>query len=149
MKITDALARVNLLCVEAAPFIYYTENRVPYVDKVRDIFKGINQSGLTLICSTITLSECLTKPLRENDLPLVKAFNELFDNTYGLTLVSVDDKIARRAAELRAKYGFKTPDALHIATALESYCDAFLTNDLGLKRVTEIRVLVLDELELG
>jgi predicted nucleic acid-binding protein len=55
---------------------------------------------------------------------------------------------AERAADLRARYGLKTPDALQIGCALESGCDAFLCNDLALKRVTELRVLALDELEL-
>lgn len=43
----------------------------------------------------------------------------------------------------------KTLDALQIAAAVESGCEAFLTNDLTIKRVQEISVLVLDELELS
>jgi hypothetical protein len=35
-----------------------------------------------------------------------------------------------------------------VAVAIHQQCDAFLTNDLSLKRVTEVQVLVLDELEL-
>lgn len=35
-----------------------------------------------------------------------------------------------------------------MAVAIHQQCDAFLTNDLSLKRVTEVQVLVLDELEL-
>ena len=58
------------------------------------------------------------------------------------TIVPVNIQIAERAAHLR------TPDALQVATALDAGCDALLTNDLGLKRVAEMRVLVLDELEL-
>jgi predicted nucleic acid-binding protein len=42
----------------------------------------------------------------------------------------------------------RTPDALHVATAIDAGCDAFLTNDTGIKRVHEIAVLVLDDLEL-
>jgi predicted nucleic acid-binding protein len=42
----------------------------------------------------------------------------------------------------------KIDDALQVATALNSSCEAFLTNDSNLKRVTQLRVLVLDELEL-
>lgn len=148
MKIDDALSDIDLLCVETAPFIYYTESRPIYVDKMRDIFRRISEIQFTVMCSAIALSECLTKPLKENDLPLVNAYNSLFENTYGLTVVAVDLEIARRSAVLRAKYGLKTPDALHVATALETGCQAFLTNDMGLKRVSEIRILVLDELEV-
>jgi predicted nucleic acid-binding protein len=49
---------------------------------------------------------------------------------------------------LRARYNLRTPDALHVATRIDATCDAFLTNDAGIKRVIEIAVLVLDELEL-
>jgi predicted nucleic acid-binding protein len=55
---------------------------------------------------------------------------------------------AKRAATLRAVYDLRTPDALQIATALEFNCQAVLTNDKQLQRVTELRVLILDELEL-
>jgi predicted nucleic acid-binding protein len=41
------------------------------------------------------------------------------------------------------------PDALQIATAVESGCEGFLTNDLTIKRIQEIKILVLDELELS
>ena len=52
------------------------------------------------------------------------------------------------AAGFRARYHLLLPDALQIAVALEAGCEAFLTNDLTLKRVTDLRVLVLDELKL-
>jgi predicted nucleic acid-binding protein len=41
----------------------------------------------------------------------------------------------------------RLPDALQIAVALEEGCGAFLTNDRRLGRVSELRVLVLDDLE--
>jgi predicted nucleic acid-binding protein len=40
------------------------------------------------------------------------------------------------------------PDALQISVALSAGCDAFLTNDVKLKRLTELRVLAIDELEI-
>jgi len=44
-----------------------------------------------------------------------------------------DDRIFDRASRLRAGYGLKTPDALHLATALHYGCDEFWTNDGRLK----------------
>lgn len=63
-------------------------------------------------------------------------------------VVPIDLNVAERAAELRARYGLRTPDALQIAAALSSGCEAFLTNDAKLQRVTELRKLVLDTLEV-
>lgn len=39
----------------------------------------------------------------------------------------------------------KTPDAIHIATAVVMGCNAIITNDLGWKVVTEVEVVVLDD----
>ncbi|MGH7171944.1 MAG: type II toxin-antitoxin system VapC family toxin [Gemmataceae bacterium] len=51
--------------------------------------------------------------------------------------------VCDRAADLRVKYRFKTPDALHLAAAIEHACDRFLTNDVQLKSCTEITVELL------
>ena len=40
------------------------------------------------------------------------------------------------------------PEAIQIAAALTSGSDAFLTNDRALKRVQELPILVVDDLEL-
>ena len=148
MRISEALSGVALLYVETSPFIYYTEKRPGYVDKARAIFRYLDEGRLSVITSTIALSETLVKPIREHDEALVNAYSELFESTAGLSMMPVSAAVARLSAQLRAHYELKTPDALHLATALEAHCDAFLTNDKGFKRVSELRVLVLDELEL-
>jgi predicted nucleic acid-binding protein len=58
------------------------------------------------------------------------------------------DAAANSAAELRARFNLSLTDAYQIAAALGAGCDAFLTNDAGLKRVREITILVLDDLEV-
>lgn len=60
----------------------------------------------------------------------------------------LDQESAQQAAELRARYNITLPDALQIAAALNTDCEVLLTNDGSLERVKELRVLVLDELEV-
>jgi predicted nucleic acid-binding protein len=57
----------------------------------------------------------------------------------------LDSATAVRAAELRAAYGVRVPDALHLATAVVSGAEIFITNDRGLKRVKGIEVYDLKE----
>ncbi|MCX6046944.1 MAG: PIN domain-containing protein [Chloroflexi bacterium] len=61
-------------------------------------------------------------------------------------LIDIDTEVAERAAWLRANYRLRTPDALQISAALTTGCQAFLTNDKELRRVTETRILIVDEL---
>jgi predicted nucleic acid-binding protein len=60
--------------------------------------------------------------------------------------LGLDLESAERAARLRATHRLKTPDALQVAVASQAGCEAFLTNDRALRRVTEINVLVLADL---
>lgn len=60
----------------------------------------------------------------------------------------VNREIAKLTAIIRSKYNFQFPDSIQIATAIASNSDAFLTNDIALKKVTEIRPIIVSKLEL-
>jgi predicted nucleic acid-binding protein len=51
--------------------------------------------------------------------------------------------VVDRATELRAKYGFKSPDALHLASAVECGAAAFWTGDASLARCGEVAVVMI------
>jgi predicted nucleic acid-binding protein len=71
----------------------------------------------------------------------------LLINAANFQTLPIDIKTATSAADLRARYNLRTPDALQVATAIAAGCDAFLTNDAALQCVSELRVLVLDQLD--
>ena len=148
MKISDALDGVTTLAIETAPFIYFVEQHPTYVDRMRAIFHQVNSGTPQVVTSVITLTEVLVMPIQTGHVQYQQEYREMLLNTAHITTISVSSAIADRAASLRVQYGLRIPDALHVATAVISGCDAFLTNDFGLKRVQDVRVLVLDELEL-
>jgi predicted nucleic acid-binding protein len=147
MKISEAMEKVNRLAVEASPFIYYVEDHPVYGERLDAIFAIIEARNIEICTSAITLTETLMKPVQLRDTKLQLEYRDLLRNTEYISLISVTPVIAEKAATLRATYNLRTPDALHIATALLANCDAFLTNDRALKRVNEIRVILLDDLE--
>jgi predicted nucleic acid-binding protein len=146
MKISDALTGVRKLGVDTAPFIYYVENHPVYSSKVDKIFEFAEDNNIKIISSIITLTEVLTKPIQLSDTLLEKDYRDLLTDSDEVELFSINKSIAEEAANLRARYQLRTPDALHLATAIETKCDAFLTNDKGFKKVLGIRILILDEL---
>ena len=94
------------------------------------------------------MTEVLTRPVKLDNARLEREYRDILLHSGGFRLLTITARIAESAAALRARYNLRTPDALHVAAAIDVRCDAFLTNDTGIKRVTEIAVLVLDELEL-
>jgi predicted nucleic acid-binding protein len=74
-------------------------------------------------------------------------FIDLIHGGFNTVFVPFGADTARLAAELRVRYNLSLPDAFQVAAAMEGGCDAFLTNDMTLKRVTELNVIVLEEVE--
>lgn len=148
MKIDATFAKTKRLYIEAAPLIYFVEENATYIARMDAIIARIEDRGIETFSSVITLTEVITHPLRLGQTELVEEYRDILLNEGHFRLVSVNAVIAETAANLRARYHLRTPDALHIATALAAKCDSFLTNDRGLKRVEDLSILVLDDLEL-
>ena len=133
-------ARVFL---DTAPIIYYVEGHPHYLNLVRPIFDRIIQGSLIAVASPITLAECLVAPYRFGLVQLQQDFYDLIVTGRNTLFMTIDEGDARRAGELRARYNLTLPDAFQVAIALNAGCDAFITNDAVLRRVTEMNIVVL------
>lgn len=86
--------------------------------------------------------ECRVHPVRDHDKSLLAAYDAFFSADH-LVLADIDARVIETATQLRATYGFRTPDALHLATAIEEKATVFLTGDSALKQCREVNVKVL------
>lgn len=102
--------------------IYYFQ-AAPELDP---IFRRIEKGEVRPAVSVITVVELLGfSRLTRQDEARLQAFLE------GFVVVPVDVKVAHRAADLKRRYGIKTPDAIIAATALlENAC--LVTRDQAL-----------------
>ena len=146
LTVSEALSGVSRFGVDTAVFIYYVEADPARFDRCLAVFDTVAAGSAGVYTSVLTLTETLVHPLRSGNVPLADAYRNLLDHTNGVTSSAVDSHIAELAADLRSRYSLRTPDAIQIATAISAGCDAFLTNDAGLRRVADIRVVVLDDL---
>ncbi len=148
MTLADAFDGVARLFLDTAPVIYYVERNPAYLDIVQAAFRYIDQGMLSAVTSSVTLAECLVYPIRQQDTALQQDFVDLVTAGNNTQFIVIDQSIAQTAAELRARYNLLLPDAFQAAAALVAGCDALLTNDRGFQRVTELKILVLDDLTL-
>jgi predicted nucleic acid-binding protein len=145
MQIDKALSGVSRLFLDTAPVIYAVERNPQFVNVVDPVFDRLDLD-ITSVISPVTLAECLVGPMRLGLSDLERAYLNLL-NREDVIFVGSDRAIAREAARIRCQYHFQLADALQIATALHAGCDALLTNDHQLKQTTELKVLVVKELE--
>lgn len=96
--------------------------------------------------STITMVELLVQPYRFSDIDRVNKFYSLLSTFPHLEWVTPTLQIADTAAQLRAEYNLRTPDAIQAATAIAHHATGFISNDGAFRRVTGLEVIVLDDL---
>ena len=134
--------------IDTAPFIYALEDNAQFSTTVRKAFSDYYNKEIPLCTSLLTFTEYCVIPYRQNNIRKITDF-ENFINDAAIFVVPFTAKIAKYAAQIRAKYvGIKAMDALQLAFAIQNDCDAFLTNDKQLRQVTEIRTVLVDELLL-
>jgi predicted nucleic acid-binding protein len=148
MKLPAALRGIRQLAFDTAPLIYFVERHPSYFDRMLFIMRYVDRGLIAGVVSTIALTEVLVQPLRAGDNALTERYEAILSNSHDFRLEPITTIVARHAADLRARYNLRTPDALHVATAITAGCDAFLTNDAAFQRIAEITILVLDELEI-
>lgn len=147
MKLAKQLEKVGIIFLDTAPVIYFVERNPEFFSIVQEVFERLDANELTAVVSPITLAECLVLPYKQRKSEIAQAFTELLASSESVLFYPIDEIIADKAADLRARHNLTLTDAFQLAIAIQTECDAFLTNDSDLKRVKEISVLVLSEAE--
>ncbi|MCZ7385365.1 MAG: type II toxin-antitoxin system VapC family toxin [Candidatus Methanoperedens sp.] len=124
--------------------IYYIEEHPVFLEKVEPLIDRIVEGKAIGITSYVTLLELLVKPIKDERFDLVEQYKTILMTQ--LEMVLLDESVSLRAAELRAKYGIKTPDAIQLASVIFKNGDVFITNDERLDVVEEIKVLTLRDI---
>jgi len=84
--------------------------------------------------------------MRRGDRDLADSYRHILLHAKHVAMVPVSESIADQAAQLRARHSLRTPDAIHLATAISSGASFFLTNDARLPDVASLKILVLNQL---
>lgn len=128
-----------MIYLDSCILIFALEDAGPRGDGVRRLLGDTEE---TVASSPLALQECLVLPLRERNLEVRDRYLALFDH---LQSIPLDEAVFVRAAELRADFGIKTPDAVHLAAAQLAGCTELWTNDRRLLAAS--RGLAIDVIE--
>lgn len=135
-----------MLYFDTAPIIYSVEKHPAYWPALETLWAVSGAEKFQLVTSELTLLETLVQPVRDGNAELVAAYEEFLSRD-DIHLIPITAEVLRYAAELRANHNLKTPDAIHAATAITSGCQHLIANDNGFRRLTNIDVIILDDLD--
>ena len=140
-RLWAGLPQGAMVMVDTAPFIYVLESYPLFCDQFLGLFEAAAKGDLTIALSTITLAEILTGPFKAGHTALAKRYEKSL-SCYNVIPVSAP--IAALAAQLRAQYRLKLPDAIQLATALDIGATAFVTHGRDFSQLTGVEILMGD-----
>lgn len=140
------LRRHRRIALDTSAFIYQLEANARYVALTDHIFAWLERPGSKGITSTLTMTELLVQPYRDQDEQHVDEFYGFLSTYPNLDWIAPGLEIADLAARLRALHRLRTPDALQAATAVYAHATGLVTNDPVFQRVEAFETLVLDQL---
>ena len=138
--------RGKTIALDTSPFIFFIEKHATYADVLRPFFQAVDRGESQILTSAVTLLEVLVHPIRHGDEALAHQYNDILLTSDNISTIPVTPSTAQTAAELRAEHDLKTPDAIHLATALDHNAAAFLTNDRDFPQIDRIEILKLRDL---
>jgi uncharacterized protein len=119
--------------LDSCLIIYFVESPGNAGIPMHEAISGAPEGAAFGVSSLVWL-ECLVKPLWQDNEALIRKFQAALEEFDCLTM---SHETYLLAAELRARHGLKTPDALHVACAIANGCDEFWTNDDRLAKLSD------------
>ena len=111
-------------------------------DSVWRVLDAINDGVISAVTSELTLAELLPKPLASEDGSLVDLYEALICLGGALDIAPVTRDVLIGSAKIRAQIPrIKLPDAIHLATALQRRCPAFLTSDIRIGAPSGLQII--------
>ncbi|MHB1422449.1 MAG: type II toxin-antitoxin system VapC family toxin [Gemmataceae bacterium] len=137
-----------LFYLDTCIVIYAVEGQPAFQQRAQRHIATLEAAGHRFLISELTRAECLVKPLGAVGGDLLLEYATFFLGP-SLTTVPLTAAVHDRAALTRGRYRYGTSkiyglaDPLHLAVAIESRCEHFLTNDLRLSSFPDLAVDVL------
>lgn len=143
MEVKLEFEKYRTVALDTNIFIYHFYEYPKFSQSANKIFTLLSENKLKAVTSIVTLIELLSIKAEPGK---IKKLEEVFLETPNLTVSEIDFQVARDAAKIRRKYGFRIPDCLQLACAIKDRAKVFITNDKKLKNFKAIKVVLLNEI---
>lgn len=144
--LTSALAGHRLVALDTSVWIYHFEGSAAHGPAADNVLEAIAQGRVGAVASELVLLELLVAPLKKGSQDVADEIELMLLHFPHLQLAPVTRAVLVRAAEIRAQYAMRTPDAIMLATAVESGATLAITNDGAWRKVKQVDVLLLRDL---
>ena len=132
MGLADSL-RGKRVYFDANIFIYMLEGSKELQSQIQTVRDLLSNGEIEVVTCDVTYTEILPHPARRGDTQAIETMVEYLS---AFEVIPLTKEITIHAGILRGETGMKSPDALHVAAAMQADCEILVTNDGGIKTPT-------------
>lgn len=119
---------MKIICIDTDVWIDFLDAESEFHEKAKRVVEGLrNTKG---VVSTLLVMEVNTGYYASNNADKAKDFKDNLEKMRNLKICDITIEISDKAAEIRARYGIATPDALVAATAMLNGAEVLYTRNL-------------------
>lgn len=146
MKTLAAALGKGPVVLDTMFWIYLFEDDPRHGELCQKVARMASAGQFQAVVTPITIAELLVKPVANHRPDIADRYRGILESLDFVVRVPITFETGCLAGALRAKYGLPLPDMIQVACALAASDPVLLTNDRTLRRVTEARIVLLDEL---
>lgn len=135
------------LYLDTNVLIHFVEGHPLYADILQDLFVAIDEETITAVTSELALTEVMIKPIANNRPDVAATYAKLLAPGSALEVRPLDRATLLRGAEIRAQFGGRAFDAIHVASAERAGCSTILSEDRRLAVPPPLQHVRLSELK--
>lgn len=135
--------KFSFIGIDTNIFIYYFNENPEFGKTAKYIIDNLSAGRIKAVTSEVAVIELLSHPVLSKKA--AREMDKQFLEIPNLGIAEINHAIAIEAARIRREYGFRLPDSIQLATAVSAKAKVFITNDEGLKKFKELKVITLDE----
>ncbi|MGA2030809.1 MAG: type II toxin-antitoxin system VapC family toxin [Thermoguttaceae bacterium] len=128
-----------LVYLDSNIVIYLIEQPAQFGPRASARITALAAAGDRIVVSDLTRLECRANAVAAGDQVTLAQYDAFFSQAVE-RVMPLTASVVDRATIIRGRHRFKTPDALHLAAAVEAGCQAFLTNDARLSGFSDFTV---------
>jgi predicted nucleic acid-binding protein len=145
-KLSDVLG--STVYLDSNIIIYAVEGLPEYAVPIQALLEAMDSGEISGVTSDLTLAECSSIRSKIETSRSRRPIGGFSTLPTCFLRCPFSRQILEDAAEIRASSKLKLPDAIHLATAVGSHCESFLTNDQAFKSVQLISVHLVSDVVL-
>jgi predicted nucleic acid-binding protein len=136
-RFLDEVAAYDVVAFDTSACIYYLARQEPWFSLLAPILARASAGPLRIVLSAIVQLELLVKPYRMRDQALVRRVHAFTAAHRGIVSAPISPDVVDAAAQVRAAFRLKIPDAIVAASAAVAGAGLVIGNDAEFVRLND------------